>query len=247
MGVKVWIDEAEIKIGDSLLAKIGSGIHSSNFLVAVLSPNSVASPWVQTELEIASTRQITGSPITVLPVVIAECDLPIYIQHKRYADFRNRRRFKNSFEELIQTVLPYDPRDELQSIVRKAAAAEFAAYRALPTIDTDPLEAFFTPNGSALARIRNLLVRHNTHNTVVSNPFNPSTCQVLDVKVRSFSANRAEITSREYWYLRWYDTVAETYVYVLNEEITPKHTLIYSDGCWRIDIQQYETTTCFMA
>lgn len=247
MGIKVWIDEAEIKIGDSLLGKIGSGIHTSDYLVAVLSSNSVASPWVQTELEIASTRQITGSPITVLPVVIEECDLPIYIQHKRYADFRNRRRFKNSFEELVQVVLPYDPREEMQNVIRQAASAEFAAYQSLPIIDTVQLEEFFTADGSALARIRNLLVRHNTHHTVVSNPYNPSTCHVLDVTVQSFSVRRAKVTSTEYWYLRWYDTVSETYVYVLNEEITPRHILVYREGRWKIDIQQYETSTCFMA
>lgn len=248
MGVRVWIDEAEIKIGDSLLAKIGSGISKSDFLAAILSPSSVESSWVQTELEIASTLQISGAPITVLPILVGNCDPPSYIMHKRYADFRKPRRFGKPFEELVQTILPHDPRIELEDIVRRAAAAEFAAYKALPLIDTSELETVFTTDGSALARIRNLLVRHRDHNTIISNPHNPSTCEILDISVKSLSSSKATVTSREYWYLRWYDGEKETYTYVLNEEIKPKHFLVRSsDGSWKVDIQQYTTTTCFMA
>lgn len=247
MGIRIWIDEAEIKIGDSLLSKIGSGISECDFLAAVLSPASIRSSWVQTELEIASTLQINGSPITVLPILIGDCQLPTYIKHKRYADFRERGRFGKSFQELVESILPFDPREEFRDLIRKAADSEFAAYKGLPRIDTKDLETVFTSDGSALARIRNLLVRHRDRNTVISNPHNPSTCEVLDVNVRSFSASKAEVTSREYWYLRWYDTTADTYVYVLNEEIRPKHTLVRSeDGSWKIDIQRYVTTTCFM-
>ena len=248
MGVRVWIDEAEIKIGDSLLAKIGSGISESDFLAAVLSPNSVESSWVQTELEIASTLQISGAPITVLPILVGDCDPPSYIMHKRYADFRKPRRFRKPFEELVQTILPFDPRTELEEVVRRAASSEFAAYKALPLIDTTELETVFTADGSALARIRNLLVRHRDHDTIISNDHNPSTCEVLDVSVKSLSSNKATITSREYWYLRWYDSAKQTYAYVLNEEIKPKHFLVRPPGgAWKIDIQQYTTTTCFMA
>ena len=59
-GVRVWIDEAEILVGDSLIDKIGSGIEETAFVGAVLSKNSVASSWVKRELEIALNEEIDG-------------------------------------------------------------------------------------------------------------------------------------------------------------------------------------------
>ena len=36
-GVKVWLDEAELKVGDSLVDKISSGISDMQFLAVILS------------------------------------------------------------------------------------------------------------------------------------------------------------------------------------------------------------------
>jgi hypothetical protein len=38
-GARVWIDEAEIKVGDSLIEKIRAGIDSMDYVAAILSPN----------------------------------------------------------------------------------------------------------------------------------------------------------------------------------------------------------------
>lgn len=46
-GVTTWIDEAEIKTGDSLLNKITEGIERTDYLGAILTPTSVSSRWVQ--------------------------------------------------------------------------------------------------------------------------------------------------------------------------------------------------------
>jgi hypothetical protein len=40
-GARVWIDEVEMKVGDSLLRKIEAGIAGVQFLGVVLSPHSV--------------------------------------------------------------------------------------------------------------------------------------------------------------------------------------------------------------
>jgi hypothetical protein len=54
-GADVWIDEIEMKVGDSLIGKISTGITESDFVVVVISQNSVTSPWVTQKLEIALT------------------------------------------------------------------------------------------------------------------------------------------------------------------------------------------------
>ena len=47
--VVVWLDEAEINIGDSLIDKIAEGIKEMKFVAAIISKNSVESSWVQKE------------------------------------------------------------------------------------------------------------------------------------------------------------------------------------------------------
>ena len=42
----MWIDEAELGIGDSLIRNIGKAIDATDFLVVLLSDNSVRSEWV---------------------------------------------------------------------------------------------------------------------------------------------------------------------------------------------------------
>ena len=99
-GHKVWLDEAEIRIGESLIAKIEAGITEATHLVAILSRDSVASRWCQEELRMALNRQIRGKNIAVLPVIVDDCELPGFLQEKRYADFRNANAFDKSLSEL---------------------------------------------------------------------------------------------------------------------------------------------------
>lgn len=51
-GLKVWIDEAEINVGDSLVQKVSEGIYNTDYIGAVISRNSVSSTWVQEELSL---------------------------------------------------------------------------------------------------------------------------------------------------------------------------------------------------
>lgn len=88
LGVRVWIDEAEIKLGDSLIEKISSGISGMDYLAVVLSPESVQSEWVKREVEIAISHEIEGKKIKTLPLLYRHCDLPGFLRGKLYADFR---------------------------------------------------------------------------------------------------------------------------------------------------------------
>ncbi|WP_397533736.1 toll/interleukin-1 receptor domain-containing protein [Roseateles sp.] len=57
-GHAVWIDEAEINIGDSLVLKIREGLDQVDFVAAIISSHSVNSEWVTRELDIASNREM---------------------------------------------------------------------------------------------------------------------------------------------------------------------------------------------
>jgi len=59
-GIRYWLDEAEMTIGDSLIHKIREGIDSVDYFAVVLSKNSVNAPWVVNELDVAMNHQING-------------------------------------------------------------------------------------------------------------------------------------------------------------------------------------------
>ena len=48
-GLKVWFDEWEIKVGDSIPAKIEEGLEQSRVLVLCMSANAFGSDWAQLE------------------------------------------------------------------------------------------------------------------------------------------------------------------------------------------------------
>jgi hypothetical protein len=101
--VPVWFDKWELKVGDSLTQKIEEGIDDSGWLVVVLSKNSVSSDWVQKELRAAQARELRDKHVFVLPVLIDDCKIPLFLLDKLYADFRNS--YADGLEQLLRRVI----------------------------------------------------------------------------------------------------------------------------------------------
>jgi hypothetical protein len=102
--VIVWLDEAEINIGDSLIEKISTGIQDMRFVAAIISKNSVESSWVQKEISIAMSKEIAGREVMVLPLVIDNCELPVSLSDKLYADFTDPDSFEISYSKLLRAL-----------------------------------------------------------------------------------------------------------------------------------------------
>lgn len=103
-GVDVWIDEAELKVGDSLTQKIGSAIEQTDFLAVVLSHSSVNSPWVQKELALAMQKELAERRVTVLPILKESCEIPAFLRDKLYADFTDPSSFEAPFARLLRAL-----------------------------------------------------------------------------------------------------------------------------------------------
>ena len=81
--VAVWVDEWEMKLGDSLVEKIfGEGLQAAN-VIAVVSNHSISSKWVREELNYATVRRIKGKA-RILPVILDELgegQIPEVVEH----------------------------------------------------------------------------------------------------------------------------------------------------------------------
>lgn len=67
MGVKVWFDEFELKLGDSLSKSIDFGLMHSSFGIVILSKNFFAKQWTDYELRSLLSRVIGGEQV-ILPI-----------------------------------------------------------------------------------------------------------------------------------------------------------------------------------
>jgi hypothetical protein len=101
-GFSVWYDKWEIHVGDSIVQKINEGISTSDFLLVILSTNSVNSKWVQEELNAATIKNINSKGAFILPVLLEKCELPPLLSDKKFANFSVD--FESAYQELVEAI-----------------------------------------------------------------------------------------------------------------------------------------------
>ena len=110
-GIKTWLDEAEIKIGQSLIEKIRSGLDEVDYVAVILSPNSIASAWVQREIDVAMNKEIYAKKVKVLPIMYQKCELPGFLLGKLYVDFTDEEKYQDAFKKLVNSIdIVFNPR-----------------------------------------------------------------------------------------------------------------------------------------
>lgn len=102
-GIRVWIDEAEMNIGDSLVQKIREGIDNVDYFAVVLSSNSIDAPWVKNELDVAMNYQIEGK-LKILPMILENVELPSFLVGKLYSNFSKLSDYDNELEKVIKSM-----------------------------------------------------------------------------------------------------------------------------------------------
>jgi len=89
-------------VGDSILNRVQEAIQSSSALLIILSKASVASEWCKKELNAGLMRELDEKKVIVLPVLVEDCEIPVFLREKLYADFR--KDFKSGLQALVDAV-----------------------------------------------------------------------------------------------------------------------------------------------
>ncbi len=104
-GLEVWLDEWEIKVGDSITHKIDRGLSDCDYVVVVLSEAAIRSGWVEREWRSAIFAEIDDKRVRVLPILAEPCtELPALLRDKKYADFSSS--YEDGFDQLKVRLLP---------------------------------------------------------------------------------------------------------------------------------------------
>jgi hypothetical protein len=170
-GVKVWIDEAEMGVGDSLLDKITFAISEVDYLGVVISAYSAHSDWVTREIEIAMREDIAGKRVKVIPLVLRGGALPSVLTGKVFADFTSEPAYPDSLQRLL---------------------ARLGVQNTSPSIAADRLTELASCSGlldAALAELRGAGLTNATAQALASS-------KVADVELSEFLSLAAEDTLR---------------------------------------------------
>jgi hypothetical protein len=73
-GISCWLDEAEVRWGDSIVSKVNEGLANSRFVIVVLSPSFVDKHWPQRELNSALHEEAGSGQVRVLPLLTGEAE-----------------------------------------------------------------------------------------------------------------------------------------------------------------------------
>lgn len=101
-GLDIRYDGVVLRIGDSLIRAISQEIEEGDFLIAIVSPDSVESEWCQKELALAMTQGINAHRVKVLPVRFRGAEMPPMLQDIFWGDA---------------------DRDDVETLARRLAAA----------------------------------------------------------------------------------------------------------------------------
>ena len=125
-------------------------------------------------------------------------------------------------------------RPYLERVIAEAVEAEFAAYMALPEVQTETIEKCFCKDSPAFKEILGILSRHKEKDWVLNNPYNPSTKRLLAVSIKEIAENKAVAHTTEYWYLRWWSNRDRKYTYPYRETNRQVYILHRESGGWKI-------------
>lgn len=102
-GLRVWYDEFELKIGDSLRRKIDKGLVNSKFGIVVLSKNFIKKGWTNYELDGIITKAVSGEQI-ILPIWHNISKKEVIDFSPSLADKLARNTLSNTVEEIASEI-----------------------------------------------------------------------------------------------------------------------------------------------
>ena len=152
-----WLDEAEIRPGQSIAAMINDGLEKSRFIGLVLTPDYFRSEsgWTDAEWQAAIADDPANRRGRIIPMLAADCPyIPMLLHHLMPIDLRGKR-YRQGVKELLM-VLREEPlprptayRGQLIApsgrITRATIVAERAVPDAVPDVVTERLYCNLLP------------------------------------------------------------------------------------------------------
>jgi len=94
----VWWDLTDLQGGDDWVRQIPAAIKTSQFVIIVLSPNSISSEWVEKEY-----TQALSLRRKIIPIMLAPCTVPFALNTINYLNFATGG-YEDNFKKLLSAM-----------------------------------------------------------------------------------------------------------------------------------------------
>lgn len=101
-GIDSWLDENEIRIGDSIRRSIEAGLGDSDYFLLVISNSSILRPWVAVEIDTALSLEFSLKRRFILPLRIDKAPIPVLLSGRLYADFYQD--YDSALQKLVTSI-----------------------------------------------------------------------------------------------------------------------------------------------
>ncbi len=98
VGFDVWYDVSGIGGGSRWRVEIENAVRNSQYAIVVLSPDSMASEWVEREFLFASNLKRK-----IIPLYYRRCELPLYYLNLNYIDVQGEN-YRKNFDEILRAL-----------------------------------------------------------------------------------------------------------------------------------------------
>jgi hypothetical protein len=130
---------------------------------------------------------------------------------------------------------PAATRAYIEKVVAACVDAEFAAYVALPMIDESRLWLWFDRSWPALRDLIHTLTQLAKRGSVLTNPRDPSTKRIIAIDVKELRDDSAVVRTTEYWYLRCWSKIEQSYRYPYRETNRQTYVLARRGDDWLVE------------
>ena len=200
--LRAWLDEAEIRPGDSVPRMVSDGLEKSRFIALVMTPAYFQSEtgWTDAEWHAALHTDPDNRRGRLIPLLVEDCPyVPYLLRHLRAIDFRGQR-YEEGLRELL-TILKGEPlprpvthRGQLITSGSRIDRSTLVAERAVPDADPDVITEKLYCNLLPIERLPQFIYSASVKADFVKTK--PDGTKVLPSKNRLKDAVRADQEAR---------------------------------------------------
>lgn len=146
--ILTWLDEAEIRPGQSIPGSISRGLDTSRYIGIIMTPSyfdQQSSGWTDAEWHAAMHADPDNRQVKLIPILAADCPyIPALLRHLMVIDLRGNK-YDQGLEQLARILRdeplprPVTYRGELISSSGYTDRAGLVAERMIPEADPDPV------------------------------------------------------------------------------------------------------------
>jgi hypothetical protein len=114
--LEVWAGSERASVGDNVIDRVTRNFEDIQFVVAVISPGFIGSPWIAHEMSTWMLKEALGTRPVILTVISEECLFPSYLADHLCFDFRDA--FDGPAESLIARMCCERPGGEADATAR---------------------------------------------------------------------------------------------------------------------------------